>query len=106
MARSQVGVKFDTDELAAWDKFAEAHGMSRTTFLETAARRVVAGDIPIAPSTKRIRKPGFKGSKQPGHKDVPELGWYRPSSAEARKDVVLDPEALRLGLIAAGIVDR
>jgi len=32
----------------------------------------------------KVSKPGFEGSKLPGHRDVPELGWYRPTSAEAR----------------------
>lgn len=32
-------------------------------------------------------KPAFVGSKMPGHRDVPELRWWRPRSEEARKDV-------------------
>jgi hypothetical protein len=36
----------------------------------------------------RLSRPGFEGSRIAGHRDVEELGWYRPTSGEAREDVV------------------
>jgi hypothetical protein len=40
----------------------------------------------------RVAVAGFKGSVVAGHRDVPELGWWRPTSWEARAAVVLfDP---------------
>jgi hypothetical protein len=41
---------------------------------------------------------GFKGSEFSGHADVPELGWFRPHSREAKRGVVLDVEMLKQGL--------
>jgi len=39
----------------------------------------------------RFSQKGFEGSKLPGHADVPELGWYRPSSEEAKRGVEITP---------------
>jgi len=39
----------------------------------------------------RVSKPGFEGSKIPGHADVSELGWFRPSSEEAKEGVEIHP---------------
>jgi hypothetical protein len=36
----------------------------------------------------RFSRPGFEGSRIAGHRDVEELGWYRPTSQEAREGVV------------------
>ena len=31
---------------------------------------------------------GYTGSKLPGHRDVPELGWWRPTTEECRGDII------------------
>jgi hypothetical protein len=31
---------------------------------------------------------GFTGSKLPGHRDVPELGWWRPTTEECRGEII------------------
>ena len=46
MARKQIGLKFEEAELAAWDEWAAAHGLNRTTFLEIAARALMKRDLP------------------------------------------------------------
>ena len=33
---------------------------------------------------------GFVGSKMPSHRDVPELGWWRPSTVECRGAIIAE----------------
>jgi len=73
--------------LDALDVLAERHGKSRRELAERLLERALAGEIPIAEPTPGVPKEGFVGSTLPGHRDVPELGWYRPTSKEARAGV-------------------
>jgi hypothetical protein len=91
-------------ELLGWlDGEAKRRGVSRRAMVEAmlgALRRqiehgrkqkseeqLVADGLPPMDRVRRIVQTpveGFVGSRLPGHRDVPVLGWYRPSSAEAR----------------------
>ena len=33
---------------------------------------------------------GFVGSQMLGHRDVPELGWWRPTTAECRGAIIAE----------------
>ncbi len=52
MGRKQVGLKFDEEDLARWDVFAEAQGWSRTTLFETAVERLIGAGGEQAPAPK------------------------------------------------------
>ena len=45
----------------------------------------------------------FVGSRIAGHRDVPVLGWFRPTSAEVKAGVPVDVELLKLGLAKAAM---
>ncbi len=42
MARKQYGLKFEEEDVARWDQFAESQGWTRTTLLGTAVERLIA----------------------------------------------------------------
>lgn len=91
MVRKQVNVRLEEGlvgrieaargdrSLQAWFGFACEHALGCSLALSAGATvaSTAVGE-------------GWKGSERPGHRDVPELGWYRPTSFEARKDVPLD----------------
>ncbi len=58
MARKQYNFKFDEDEVARWDDWAESQGLSRTTFIETAAERMITAAG--VPPTEAKRSPEAK----------------------------------------------
>ena len=97
-----IGVRLDDEQLADLD--AVRGDMSRAAYLAWAFKKARALRLVPTPSTQvdtpRAAAPGFVGSKLPGHADVPELGWYRPSSAEAKAKVKVDPHMLELAKAA------
>ncbi len=60
MARKQFGLKFDEEDVARWDAWAESQGLTRTTFLETAAERLISQGTeqapPVSPAESRPPK--------------------------------------------------
>lgn len=95
--KAQVMLRLDAEQLALVDA-ARGDAMSRNAYIEWALGKVRQLRLVPTPSTgetsSRAAVAGFKGSELPGHRDVPELGWYRPSSAEAKAGVEVDKRLL------------
>ena len=68
------------------DALAARHGQSRREVAERLLERAISSGL-LAEPTPSAPKEGFVGSTLPGHRDVPELGWYRPTSKEARAGI-------------------
>lgn len=94
--KKQVGLKFEESDLVKWDAFAEARGFSRTQLVERAVERFMEAPAAVAVSTAVVvSAPGRPVSVLPGNRDVLELGWYRPTSVEAKRGVKVDLELLK-----------
>ncbi len=61
--RKQVGLKFEVEDLARWDVFAEAQGWSRTTLFETAVERLIGG-VAEAPPAKAAESQAPSSDRQ------------------------------------------
>ncbi len=70
--KKQVGLKFDEEDLARWDEFAESQGWSRTTLIETAVERLL-GSTGKAPGPVE-RSPGAQMENEvPREAEAPGL---------------------------------
>lgn len=49
MSRKSIGLKFEEEDVEAWDAWAEAHGFTRTSAIETAMEHLMAGPVPVVP---------------------------------------------------------
>jgi hypothetical protein len=81
MPRKSIGLKFEEDDLARWDAWAEVRGLTRTGLLETAVEHLIGfeaalaqmanGEVPVFPP-KPLSRAGGKLDAYPGMPEDPE----------------------------------
>ena len=69
MAKKQVGLKFEEEDLARWDVWAESQGLTRTTLIETAVERLISAAGDQAPA----EKPQPESQAKPKHRARPGI---------------------------------
>lgn len=63
--RKQIGIKFEDEDLARWDLWAESHGLTRTTLIETAVERFISASQEQLPEeVKQIETGGVRPSAE------------------------------------------
>ena len=62
--RKQVGLKFDEGDLARWDEWALAHGLTRTTLIETAVETLLSSDVPMLDVVERSPVPVVESKRR------------------------------------------
>lgn len=83
MARKQVGLKFEEEDLARWDQFAESQGLTRTTLVETAVERLIDVAQKQAPG-KETRSPVLTADSEPTRGRGPVI---EPQQSQAKPGV-------------------